>query len=84
MKNNLKKDNVTYVTVENKRHRPNISDEATAYDELIEKDINELRSKKASHEDIKNYYDSIDYHKLVEFDEKVMNQIDEYILKHVN
>lgn len=84
VEDNLKKDNVTYVTVENKRHRPNISDGATAYDELIGKETKELHARKAEREEIKKYYDNIDYHKLVEFDEKVMNQIDEYILKHFN
>ena len=43
VEDNLKKDNVTFVTVENKRHRPNISDEATAYDELIGKETKELQ-----------------------------------------
>ena len=39
-------------------------------------------SKTIDEEDVKKYYDNINYRKLVEFDEKVMNQIDEYILKH--
>ena len=82
VEDNLKKDNVTYLTVENKRHRPNISDEATAYDELIGKELREF--KKGSNKEIKEYYDNINYHKLVEFDDNVMKQIDEYILNHFN
>lgn len=79
---NLEKDNVHYLTVDNKRHRPNISDDATAYDETVSKSIEELNKNKASKEELKAYYDNINYLKLVEFDENVMNSIDEFILKH--
>ena len=84
VEDNFKKDNVTFLTVENKRHRPNISDEATAYDEQMGKDSLNLQKRKATDEEMKTYYDSLDYHKLVEFDESVMNTIDEFILKHFN
>lgn len=84
VEDNLKKDNVTFVTAENKRHRPNISDDATAYDELIRNDVDNLKARKAEREEFKKYYDNIDYHKLVEFDDNIMGQIDEYILKHFN
>lgn len=84
VENNLEKDNVTFVSVENKRHRPNISDEATEYDELISKETKNLHERKATKEEFKHFYDNINYHKLVEFDDVVMNQIDEYILKHFN
>lgn len=80
----LNKENVYFLTVENKRHRPNISDEATAYDEVIGKNINNLKKQKASKEEIKAYHDQIDYLKLVEFDDEVMKKIDEFILKHFN
>ena len=80
----LNRENVEFITVENKRHRPNISDTATAYDELIGKEINELKKRKASKEELKEYHDNIDYHKLVEFDNEVMDKIDSFILKHFN
>ena len=44
----------------------------------------ELQKRKATDEEMKAYYDSLNYHKLVEFDESVMNTIDEFILKHFN
>ena len=81
---NINKDNIEFITVDNKRHRPNISDTATAYDELVGKEINELKKKKASKEELKNYHDNIDYNKLVEFDKDVMDKIDAFILKHFN
>lgn len=82
VEDNLKKDNIEFYTVENKRHRPNISDIATSYDELVEKEIKDLKLKKSTKEELKKYHDNIDYYKLVEFDEKVMKHIDEFILKH--
>ena len=78
----LVKDNVKFLTVENKRHRPNISDEATKYDILVNDDIKNLKAKNASKEELKEYHDQIDYNKLVEFDVDVMNKIDEFILNH--
>lgn len=84
VEDNLKKDNIEYLTVNNKRHRPNISDDATSYDELIEKEINQLKKDKVSKEQLKDYHDNIDYHKLVEFDNEVMQHIDEFILRHFN
>ena len=35
-------------------------------------------------EELKKYHDQIDYNKLVEFDDEIMNSIDEFILKHFN
>jgi hypothetical protein len=80
----INKENIHFITVENKRHRPNISDIATAYDEVVGNDIANLKKQKATKEELKNYHDQIDYLKLVEFDNNVMNQIDEFILKHFN
>ena len=48
----LVKDNVKFLTVENKRHRPNISDEATKYDILVNDDIKNLKAKNASKEEL--------------------------------
>ena len=65
-------------------HRPNISDDATRYDTLVNKEINDLKRNKSSKEKLKEYHDNIDYNKLVEFDNEVMTHIDEFILKHFN
>lgn len=78
----LTKDNVEYLTVPNKRHRPNISDNATNYDEIVNNEIRNLKIRKATKEEIKDYHDKIDYNKLVEFDNYVMTHIDNFILKH--
>ena len=82
VEDNLKKENIEFLTVLNKRHRPNISDEATVYDELIGKETQNLKKNKATKEELKNYHDKINYHKLVEFDDEVMNHIDNFILRH--
>ena len=82
VKDNFNRENVEFLTLENKRHRPNISDEATAYDELVGKETFELKKRKATKEELKEYHDNIDYNKLVEFDDKVMNHIDNFILRH--
>lgn len=75
-------DRIQFLTVPNKRHRPNISDDATKYDELVNSEIKKLKKDKVTKEQLKEYHDNIDYYKLVEFDDDVMNQIDEFILKH--
>ena len=84
VENNLNKSNIEFYTVKNKMHRPNISDDATRYDTLVNKEINDLKRNKSSKEKLKEYHDNIDYNKLVEFDNEVMTHIDEFILKHFN
>ncbi len=79
---NLKKDNIEFYSVEKKGHRPNISLEATNYEKKVNEDIANLKKNKASKEELKEYHDQIDYHKLTEFDDDVMNKIDEFILRH--
>lgn len=78
----LNKENVEFLTVENKRHRPNISDEATKLDEKVGNDIANLKKNKATKEELKEYHDNINYHQLVEFDTKVMEHIDNFVLRH--
>lgn len=75
---------VKFLTVENKMHRPNISDDATKYEVEVNTKIAELKKDKVSKEKLKEYHDQIDYHKLVEFDTDVMNEIDSFILNHFN
>ena len=61
----LTKDNVTFLTVPNKMHRPNISDDATKYEKSVNDEIKNLKLKKATKEELKEYHDQIDYNKLV-------------------
>ena len=75
---------VKFLTVNNKMHRPNISDDATKYEVEVNTKIAELKKAKVSKGELKNYHDQIDYHKLVKFDDFVMNEIDNFILKHFN
>ena len=68
----------TFMTVEGRYHRANISLDATEYCNYVDKKIDEynaLNKKEKSKEKQKALYDSFDYRKMVEFDYEVMNKI---------
>lgn len=69
------KNNIEFLEVENRYHRPNISLSASEYDQEVNKKINEYNLKyekeKAPEEETRNLFDSFDYKKMVEFDESV-------------
>ena len=84
--NEVNNDNIHFLAVENKMHRPNISDKAVLY---IIKNNHELDGlhikygKKIPDDVLKNYYENLDYQLLVEFDNNVMDKVDQFMLKCV-
>lgn len=82
VENLLDSKHVKFLTVNNKMHRPNISDEATEYEVYVNTTIAKFKKEKATKEVLKDFHDQIDYHKMVEFDDNVMNEIDNFILEH--
>ena len=77
------RENFEFLLVEDRYHRPNISLEASNYDQETNIQLMELKReyKNKIPEDVnKEYYDSLDYNLLVELDKEVMGKIDEFIL----
>ncbi len=80
--NNNNNPYVKYLLVPDKRHRPNISDEAVIYDLQVEFMFEKLKSefKVVPDDKLFEFRDSIDYDLLVEFDNVVMEHIDSFIM----
>ena len=81
------RENFQFVLVEDRYHRPNISLEAATYDQETNVQLQELKReyKNVLPDDVtREYYDSLDYHLLVELDKDVMKKIDDFILDCFN
>lgn len=79
----LKEDeNAHFMLVEGRAHRPLLTIEASDYDTKRNMDLLELRkrykNKVPSHE-LKQYYENLDYHLLVELDDQIMRHIDRFL-----
>ncbi|MCH5171753.1 MAG: alpha/beta fold hydrolase [Erysipelotrichales bacterium] len=72
-------ENAHFMLVEGRAHRPLLTLKASDYDTKMNIDLNNLKKKKVSKSELKQYYDSLDYNILVELDLKVMKVIDDFL-----
>lgn len=72
-----------FLSVENRFHRPNLSLEAAEYDQNTNVELQNIQGKKISQESkdlaVKEFYENLDYHLLVQMDDQVMEAILEFL-----
>lgn len=72
-----------FLSVENRFHRPNLSLEAAEYDQNTNVELQNIQGKKISQESkdlaVKEFYETLDYHLLVQMDDQVMEAILEFL-----
>lgn len=72
-----------FLSVENRFHRPNLSLEAAEYDQNTNIELQNIQGKKISQESkdlaVKEFYENLDYHLLVQMDDQVMEAILEFL-----
>lgn len=73
------KDNKFFVTVKDRTHRPNLSLKGTEYDTYRIQEFDKIK-KTATPEELKAYYESLDYKILVEMDKEVMDLVDDFLV----
>ncbi len=74
---NLKnKNDVEFIELPTKYHRPNISDESVIYDNSFNIEASKILKEKGN---IKEFYENADYNLLTKFDDNVMNRIKDFI-----
>lgn len=81
------KENDHFILVDGRYHRPNLALDAAKYDEETNVELQQLNGEykgKAPKEKIDEFYQSLDYDLLVKMDDKVMNQIVEFIDSNIN
>lgn len=75
-------ENFKFLLVEDRYHRPNITKEAAKYDQETNMELNKLKSEyrnKVPKDILDEYSSSLDYNLLVELDDEVMKDIDNFI-----
>lgn len=75
----INKENITFVSIDEKRHRPNISAAAVKYASEVDQKVAELSMHKRNKDQLKAYYQSLDYNLLIQFDDGVMKVIDDFM-----
>lgn len=71
-------DNVEFIELSSKYHRPNISDDGVTYDNWFNSEAAKIIKEKGN---IKDFYEQGNYDLLTKFDDRVMDRIKEFILK---
>lgn len=78
------KQNVEFLRVEKRYHRPNITIRASEYDQKVNAEISLFNQKKIKDQkQIKDFYNKFDYNLLVELDDEIMNKIIIFIEKNI-
>ena len=76
---NLKdKEDIEFIELPTKYHRPNITDEGVIYDNAFNLEASKIAKEKG---DLKAYYEQADYVLLTKFDDRVMDRIKYFVEK---
>ena len=71
-------DNIEFIELPTKYHRPNITDEGVTYDNWFNNEASKIIKEKGN---IKEFYEQANYDLLTRFDDRVMDRIENFIKK---